>query len=238
MNAYETKVLDVDIIATHTLSVTCKKPDGFTYSSGQHIGVKILNPAETDSTGNIRTLSMASAPSQDHLEIATRLRDSAFKQSLAQLNAGDVLEIDGPYGSMTLHSDTNKPAIFLAGGIGITPFISMIRENEATDSDHEVYLFYSNKTADTAAFLEELQSFSKRDDIVFEPTMTREDAGWDGKTGYITDEVIQENIDDIERPVYYLAGPNEFVKAMEALLSEMGVPELHVRAEIFSGYEK
>src|SRR6516164_9381603 len=109
-----------------------EKAAGFDFTTGQSVDLTLLNPPETDSEGNIRTFSIASAPFEDQLMFATRMRDTAFKQSLKKMPFGTVVKMDSAMGSFTLHKNSAKPAVFLAGGIGVTPFSSIVRQ-----ADHD-----------------------------------------------------------------------------------------------------
>jgi ferredoxin-NADP reductase len=97
-----------------------ERPPGFAHLAGQNALFKLA--------GESRTFSIASAPHEPHLTVATRMRDSAFKRTLREAAPGLKVEIDGPAGMMVLHDDAARPAVFLAGGIGITPFLSMARD--------------------------------------------------------------------------------------------------------------
>jgi ferredoxin-NADP reductase len=105
-----------------------EKPEGFTYKAGQNSDFTLIEPLETDPEGNKRTFSLVTTPAEDHLAITTRMRDTAFKRTLRVMEDGTKLTIEGPYGDLTLHENTARPAVFLAGGIGITPFHSMVRD--------------------------------------------------------------------------------------------------------------
>jgi ferredoxin-NADP reductase len=100
---------------------------GYTFRAVQNAAFTLLDPPETDAAGNIRTLSVASAPSAPNsLMVAMRMRKIAFKNSLKMLPLGAKLRVSSPIGSFTLHRDGSRPAVFLAGGIGITPVLSIL----------------------------------------------------------------------------------------------------------------
>ena len=115
-------------IAEGTMAFHFAKPADFQFRAGQSIDLTLLNPPETDAEGNSRAFSIASAPFDNDLMIATRMRDTAFKRVLRKASPGLQVKIDGPGGSFVLHRKSEKPAVFLAGGIGITPFLSIIRQ--------------------------------------------------------------------------------------------------------------
>ena len=133
------------------------RPAGFAHAAGQNVLVTLLAPPQTDSQGDSRTFTLASAPHEPELMVATRMRDSAFKRVLKSAAAGTPVRIEGPNGLMVLHEDAARPAVFLAGGIGVTPFLSMARHAAKEKRPHQILLFYSNRRPEDAAFLEELE---------------------------------------------------------------------------------
>ena len=116
-------------------------PAGFRHRAGQSLLLTLMDPPETDSEGNARTFTIASAPHEAELMIATRMRDTAFKRVLRAAPAGTPVTIDGPSGEMVLHDDAARPAVFLAGGIGITPFLAMARHAAHARLPHRIHLF-------------------------------------------------------------------------------------------------
>lgn len=214
------------------------KPPGFQFEAGQYIDLTLINPPETDPDGNIRSFSLASAPADEHLLIVTRIRDTAFKRSLQHLPVHSEVELDGPFGSFTLHANRSKPAIFLAGGIGIAPFFSMIR-HAIKNSETQLYLFYSNRCPDRAAFLQSLQDLEKKTlNFRFIPTMTATDSlrpPWKGETGFVSKEMLSKYLPRLQGAICYVAGSPRFVDDMSKLLTFTGVGE-EVRREQFVGY--
>ena len=155
--SYESTLLDRREVAEGTMIFRFTKPAHFDFRAGQAADITLSNPPETDSEGNTRTFSIASAPFEGELAFATRMRDTAFKRSLKQVPLGTVVTMSPASGSFTLHKNSAKPAVFLAGGIGITPFFSIVRQADQTRVPHNLHLFYSNRRPEDAAFLEILQ---------------------------------------------------------------------------------
>src|ERR1041384_1039259 len=149
------KLLRREEVAEGTVAFYFEKPEGFQFAAGQFLRFSLIDPPETDDEGDSRSFSIASAPSEPDLMIATRISDTAFKRVLKSMPRGSEIEIKGPYGRMTLHEDVNRPAVFLTGGIGITPFRSIAVEAAKNAGDHRVHLFYSNRRPEDAAFLDE-----------------------------------------------------------------------------------
>src|SRR5215510_12916064 len=112
-------------VAEGTMAFHFEKPPGFQHKAGQFVRLTLINPSETDAEGTGRTFTLASAPYERDLMIATRMRDTAFKRVLRSGAVGLEVELRGPFGALTLHDDSSRPAVFLAGGIGITPFRSI-----------------------------------------------------------------------------------------------------------------
>ena len=151
MPDYKVRLKNRKQVAEGTLAFHFEKPADFRFKPGQFCSFTLVDPPETDEEGNKRTFSIASAPHEEDLIVATRMRDTAFKRVLRSAAPGIQVKIDGPSGSFTLHRKPEKPAVFLAGGIGITPFLSIIRQTEHDAAPHHIYLFYSNRRPEDAA---------------------------------------------------------------------------------------
>ena len=211
----------------------------FNFKPGQYAVFTLINPPLTDEEGNIRNFSIASSPkNKNQIMIASRMRNTAFKNSLKSIKIGTKVKISGPLGSFTLHENNKKPAVFLAGGIGITPFRSMIEFAAQEKLSHKIYLFYSNKTPKSTAFLKDLEDFSKKNkNFKFIPTVTEyEGKDWKYEFGRCNIEMIKKYVKDIKKPIYYSAGPPGMVAAMKAMLLESGIKEDNIKTEDFVGY--
>jgi ferredoxin-NADP reductase len=162
MAAQTIKLLSRMDVAEATMAFIFRRPDNFDFKAGQSADFTLINPPETDAEGNTRAFSIASPPHELELMITTRMRNTAFKRTLKSMKIGTELTIDGPLGSMSLHNNASRPAVFLAGGIGITPFRSMVLRAAKDHLAHSLYLFYYNRSAEADAFLEELQDLEKK----------------------------------------------------------------------------
>ena len=227
-------------IAEGTMAFHFEKPEGFEFRAGQAIDWTLINPPETDAEGNTRTFSITSAPSDPDLMIATRMRDTAFKRVLRSTPLGAQVKMDGPSGSFTLHKNSAKPAVFLAGGIGITPFRSIIRQASHNRLTHQLYLFYSNRRPEDAAFLADLEELKKLNPnfhlIATMTGMSKSSRPWSGETGFISPEMLAKHIPNLQGPIYYTAGPPAMVAAMRQILTQAAVDEDDTRTEEFAGY--
>lgn len=240
MAIHNIKLIGRQEIAANTLAFTFEKPKGFTFQAGQHANFVIMNPEEDDEGGNTRLLTFANPPYEEHLMAATRMRNTAFKRMLNKLPLGTELLLDGPMGSFTLHENENIPAVYLTGGIGITPFRSTLLQAVKDKLSHEILLFYSNYKPEDAAFLDELKAFeNKTPNYRFIATMTemsKSNSLWEGETSYINKSLLTKYIDDLTQPIYYIAGPESMVTGLRIMLKEAGVKDAHICTEEFSGY--
>lgn len=238
MSDLSTTFLRREEVARGTAAFHIGKPAGFRHKPGQALDV-ILPGAGVGKAQELRhTFSIVSAPHEPEIEFATRLRDSEYKRALGALQPGAALSIEGPSGSMTLHSDGTRPAVFIAGGIGITPFMSMLRHAAHERAARIFILLFSNRTPDDAAFLAELRDFERLlPSFRLIPTMTNVNpAAWHGPAGKIDARLLGDIARPLRSPVYYVTGPPGMVGAMRGLLEELGIADDDVRSEEFFGY--
>ncbi|HEX7053090.1 MAG TPA: FAD-dependent oxidoreductase [Burkholderiales bacterium] len=238
------RLLGAREVAAGTMAFSFARPPGFEFQAGQNVLVTLVDPPENDAQGPSRTFTLASAPHEPELMIATRMRDSAFKRVLAGAAPGLPVEIEGPNGVMVLHEDAARPAVFLAGGIGITPFLSMARDAAQRRLPHRLFLFYGNRRPEDAAFLDELAALEKANPryrliaAMSEPEKSARP--WRGETGFIDRAMLERHLGaalgGAASPVYYFAGPPAMAMAMQRTLGAAGVREDDMRSEEFYGY--
>ncbi len=239
-NGYSIALTDRRLVAEGTMAFYFEKPAGFVFAPGQFIDLTLPQPSETDTEGDTRAFSIASAPQESTLMLATRLRDTAFKRELQRMPLGSTVRVEGPFGKLVLHADRTRPAVFLAGGIGITPFRSMVVHGAMQKLPQRMFLFYSNRRPEDAPFLEELQTLQRQNPrYTFVGTMTESEKsarGWQGETGYINATLLAKHLANIEKPIYYVVGPPGMVDALRTMLKEARIDESDVRTEKFAGY--
>src|SRR6266851_7017553 len=199
-----------------------EKPARFDFKPGQAADLTLSSPRETDAEGNTRTFSIASPPFENHLMFTTRMRDTAFKRSLKKVPLGTDVTIDSPMGSFTLHKNSAKAAVFMAGGIGITPFLSIVRQADHDRLPHKLHLFYSNRRPEDAPFLDVLQMLEKTNPnfrlICTMTEMSKSKKEWKGETALIDGAMLSRHLADMQGPIYYVAGPPAMVAAMRQTL--------------------
>ncbi|MEP6564280.1 MAG: FAD-dependent oxidoreductase [Mesorhizobium sp.] len=243
--SFEVSLKSKSEIAEASRAFVFDKPDGFRFKAGQHVRMTLIDPPETDRTGDSRFFSLASAPGEADLAIAMRMRDTAFKRVLGRLQIGDKVRIemllDGPHGAFALHENASQPAVFLAGGIGIVPALSMIKDALERKLPHQLLLFYSNRRPQDAAYLGELQELAAHNSS-FKLVATMTEAAlsarsWTGETGRIDHSMLGRHTGDPQVCVYYVSGLPEMVSAMKTMLARSGVRPASIQAEAFTGFD-
>lgn len=227
-------------VARDTLALRLSKPEGFRFVAGQAVYLSLPDLEKADAGGQLRTFSIASDPGDSELEIAIRLTDTSFKRHLGAAQPGATVQMEGPYGDLTLHEDASRPAVFLAGGIGITPFRSMVVDAASRRLAHRIFLFYSNRTPEDAAFITELRELeAEHPKFKLIVTFTEGEAASQGgrvEHGRIDAGMLARHVGNLASAVFYVAGPPAMVAAMEQMLASAGVSPKNVRAEKFTGY--
>lgn len=225
-------------VAQGTLAFRFGRPGGLRFRAGQ--AVDLVLPAASGEPGARHAFSLASAPFEDHLEVATRMRDSPFKRALGKLVPGDTVACDGPFGSFRLPSDPGRDALLVAGGIGITPFMSLLKQAARDGGPRRLCLVYSCRRRAEAAYLDELERFAGSGmGLRLIPVMTREEdaAGREGfHRSRVNAAVLDAALSGLRRPLCLVAGPPALVAAVRDSLSACGVADDDLRDEAFHGY--
>lgn len=227
-------------IARETCEFKFAKPKGFDFKPGQFMTMILPDLDPKVAKGNRRSMSIASSPTDEYVAFGMRMGTSAFKQRIDKLQPGEEISMMGPFGQFVMPEDESMPLVFLAGGIGITPFLSMIKYCADTKSKRDLTLIYCNSCIINSSYLPELEEVAQRSpNLHYLPTMTdleHIEHEWKGATGLITAELIQKEITDYMKPLYMIVGPPGMVEAMVAMLKEMGLPEKQIVIEKFTGY--
>jgi len=228
------------LVAERTMALQLEKPAGFTFRPGQWIDITLLDPGETDAEGNTRGFSIASAPHEDFLMVVTRLRDTAFKRQLPLLPLDTVVKLTGPGGNLRLHNKTAHEAVFLVGGIGITPVRSTLLHVAHDKLAHRILVFFSNRRPEDAAFLEELADLQKEiPNYTLIATMTgmaKSTRSWNGETTRIGEALLSKYATDAKSPIYYVVGPTGMINGVHEMLNTAGVDDDDIRRDEFEGY--
>jgi len=198
------------------------KPEGFTYAAGQWFTITIPAPSGPMK----KPFTYSSSPSEPFLQMTTRLSGSDFKNALDALTPGTEVEMQGVFGNFTLKPGLTKLA-FLAGGVGVTPIRSILRHLMDTGGgDLEVVVFYGNLNEDNIPFKEEFEEFERKlPGVRVVHVLMQPSDVWTGHKGFITAEVIGEELGDATAWTFYTSGPPPMVAAMRKALEALGVPQ-------------
>jgi glycine betaine catabolism B len=223
--------------------------NGLDFTAGQYAFFK-LDGVSGDPKSDTRHFSIASSPTeQDHLILSTRIRDSPYKQSLAKLAVGKNITAWGPEGEFVLHDDQSKPAIFLSGGIGVTPFRSIIKFATDKQLPVKIVMFDSNRNEQNILYKDEFDSWAKQNKnlkVIY--TITEEEqlhhsaassTKWSGEYGRIDKSMLERHLtkEEVLKAIFYICGPPGMLKAMQAVLQkELGIPRDRTKVEAFTGY--
>lgn len=220
-------------IAKGTMAFWFEKEKALTWKPGQHLHIVLPFLEFEDERGKMRPFSIASSPTEGGLLMfATRIRDtSGFKQTLKDLEIGDTITGDNEAGgNFFLKTKKESPQVILAGGIGITPFRSIIKYDMDKKIGNEIHLIFSNTNSETTPFKEELDNWAKENKRLTVTYVFSE------KEGRIDRQKLEKLVRNIPSPDFLIAGPSSFVSSMEEILESMGVQEDKVATEKFSGY--
>ena len=202
-----------------------EKPAGFAFYPGQYLDIKLpVNDPNGDTKGgDTRAFTISSSPTEDFLMITPKKGISPFKKFMENLKTGDSMESSHPAGTFTL--DETSPAVFLAGGIGITPFRSIIKSCLDEQISTPITLIHSNST-DDFLFKDELEKWKQslpNLNIIYHNS---------SQNGHLN----QVPVTSYQQPIYYLAGSHSFVNDMAKLLIDSGIDETNIRYDRFDGY--
>jgi len=226
------------MIAKDTFAFHFDKIPDFVFTPGQYMEWTLPH-SRVDSRGNRRYFSLASIPGKD-IQIAVRFYNppSSYKKRLAKLQIGDTIIAASLEGSFVLPKDMSKPLVFVAGGVGIVPFHSMIEYICDKNLQADIIVLYANKTIEEIAY-KELLTKAEKNGIKTIYTLTDTQtipANWQGERGYFTQEKIQEYIPDFEKRTFYISGPQLMVQSLQQTLEKLGVKRNMVKTDYFPGY--
>lgn len=224
------------IICDNTLAIKFDKRGlDYNFTPGQYTQITLLEPVYNDEEGNTRFFSIASSPDKDYFLFTTRNLPSAFNKNIFELPAGSPATIAEPGGNTPLHGDSSIPAVFLIGGIGITPIRCIVEYATENKLKYELTLFYSNPDAGSMAFLREFEKWRNENPLFkLVPTIDdTENKDWKYNFGFISEEMIRKNLKDVSKPIYYIVGPPQMVDAMLAILKRMNIAEENIKSEKF-----
>jgi ferredoxin-NADP reductase len=222
---------------TDTASFRFTRPPDYEFVPGQHFAITVPSPE-----GPLEhRFSHADSPTEDYLELTTRLTGSSFKNALDALPLGGEATFTGPYGRFAFQFQTPKIA-FLTGGVGITPVRSMLRYLADTDgagriAGQELVLFYGSMTTEGILYKKELEELARTvPGLRLVHVITMPKKTWKGHHGFITAGIVRDELGEPQDWTYYVVGPPPMIVAMDKVTAELGVPKAQIVTETFAGY--
>jgi glycine betaine catabolism B len=233
-----------------------KKTPLLDYTAGQFAFFDI-GGVYNDPKGPIRHFTISSSPTENFIMFSTRIRDSPYKKRLSALEEGTKVKIRGPEGQFVLHQDYSKPAVFLSGGIGVTPFRTMVKYATDKQLPIKIVMFDSNKNVNNTLFkreFDEWANINKNLKIIYTVSEREEEEDrheqssssstakrndWRGEYGRIDKAMILKYVDAsvLDNSIFYICGPPSMLKSMQALLQEeLEIPKERIKVEEFTGY--
>lgn len=227
------------------------------YTAGQYAFFDI-GGVHNDPKGPIRHFTISSSPTEEFVMITTRIRDTPYKKRFSSLEEGTIVKVRGPQGKFVLHEDYSKPAVFLSGGIGVTPFRSMIKYATDKQLPIKIMMFDSNRNQENTLFKKEFDEYVNinrnlkivytiteeeeeeekqgvHDTISFSPTRQQ----WTGERGRIDKAMLTKHLtdDEIRNSIFYTCGPPGMIKAMQDIIqNDLKIPKDRIKVEEFTGY--
>jgi ferredoxin-NADP reductase len=230
---WETKIEEIILRTADVTSYRFARPPELSYKPGQYFFVTIKQ-GDKELTHHF---SFSSSPTEkEYFEFTKKLTDHEYSMALKAVKVGDWARIDAPYGQFTFEGEYPKIAL-LAGGIGITPFVSMCKYAADKHLNSKITLFYGCRTENDLAFKQELENMQEENKnlkivfIVMEAT-----SQWKGATGVITADMIKKELPDYLENVFYVCGPPPMVTVMEKLVASIGLQKEQLKLEYFTGY--
>ena len=217
---HEVRLLGREPCGADILTLRLSRPEGYEFKAGQWFTLSI----DTADGGETKTFSHCSGPSDDYLEMTTRLSSSSFKKALATMAPGARAHVAGPGGRLALAPDTDR-VCFLVGGTGITPVRSILRDAMHNDRVFaDALLLFGNRDDSCVPFAEEFEQMSSHG-VRLELCFENPPAGWGGESGFITADIVRRHLDDVQTTPFFVAGPPLMVSSVERVLDDLRVPE-------------
>ncbi len=221
--------------AKDTMSFSFSSEEQLNWEPGQYIYITLPKLNYEDERGDTRHFTISNSPTEKEVRITTRIRkQSGYKKTLSELPIGTIVEGKGPQGTFVFDK-TIENNVFLAGGIGITPFRSWIKycmdkQSLPLRGKNLIHLIYSNSDSDFV-FKKELDKWQEENDFLkinyFDTSVS----------GHLDAQKIKSFCEqELQKSTFWAVGPNVFVNAMEEALEELKIPEDNIKTEKFTGY--
>jgi len=231
---FETRVAEIIRRASDVKSFRFKRPEELDYDPGQYMYITIMI---ANSEKQTKHFTISSSPTEtDFVEFTKRITDHEFSKALDQLKIGDWAYIEAPEGEFIFKGEYPKAAL-ITGGIGITPFRSMIKYCTDKGVESQITLLYGNRNEESVVFKEELDMLARQNqNVKIVHILSQPSENWKGRHGYVDIQMIKEEVPDYMERVFYVCGSPGLVTNMLNMLKTLKVPEANIKTENFPGY--
>jgi ferredoxin-NADP reductase/Na+-translocating ferredoxin:NAD+ oxidoreductase RnfD subunit len=235
--AIKFKYIGSRLIAPSIYEIVLRPVHKLRFRAGQYIELTLPHD-KTDDRGIRRAFSFASAPSSNEVQLGMVIpaEPSSFKRELMRLKPGNIISATQVAGSFVLPRDSNMPLVFIAGGIGITPFASMLEDLMARRDRRQITLFYSVKSQDMAAYSDIIIRAQREIGLRVVVIVSQPTVGWSGESGRLNTEKMTKYVNNLMFSRIYISGPNALVESFKADLKDYGVSGRNIMTDHFSGY--
>ena len=226
-------------ISPDTVDFAFAAPAGLSFTPGQYMEWTLGFP-HADRRGNRRFFTLASSPTERNLHLGVKFypESSSFKQTMLAMNRRETIVAGQIAGDFTLPGNPRTKLVFIAGGIGITPFRSMLKHLIDTGERRDIIVFFANRSVDDIVYQDVLDDAYRQLGIPTVYTLTDTSSvprNWRGYAGRIDTEMIAREVPDFHQRTFYLSGPPEMVRSYEQMLRSIGVPGRRIRKDFFAG---
>jgi ferredoxin-NADP reductase len=208
------------------------------FKAGQYFFITIPKLLYSDDKGNIRHFSIVNSPNENNvITMATRIREeSGFKKTLRDLPIGSLVEIGSVQGDFTLSKIKTNNLVLIAGGIGITPFMGMLKYVQEESLPYDITLIYSNRDKQSSAFLDELNELKNKNPNLKIVLIMTQDPSWTGESKRVDVQFIADKLPDFKNKTFYISGPPIFNQAISEVLKKLKIERRNILVENFIGY--
>ncbi len=231
MRPYSIESIRKEANGVRTFIINKSNTHSLNYAPGQFLYIKFISK---DVTTEWHPFTISSSPTDDTLMVSIKASGD-WTSTLDSVMPGDRVQLMAPYGTFNFERRTsNTDIVFIAGGIGITPFRSMLRYIADKKLPHTIHLLYGNQTRDDIAFHDELDALDKQFDAITVTHVLSKDKTWDGAKGRIDTQCLEKYVSDIDKKDYFICGPPAMMKAVKQSLRDLGVSKNQIHTEEFS----
>ncbi len=220
---------------------------GFWFKAQKEISFKpgqflewTLEHKNPDNRGSKRFFTVSSSPTEKEILLTTKIIEnpSSFKKSLKELKSGDKIMAEGPYGEFVLPENKDKKLVFIAGGIGVTPFRSILKYLLSAGEKRDITLFYAANSAEEIVFSGLFKEAEENLGLKTVYAVKTAPEGWQGETGHIDGSMIKKHIKNTDNFIFYVSGPEPMVHATSEKLIKAGIKEKQIKHDYFPGYDE